>query len=197
MSIASEVDLSQYDSRELRKYGVNLLSQQIWCWGQDILRAEGNWLLEIGFERVEAPEDRESCSSVYTLELPRERRVVLRGFGVFYGDDALGGVFLPRFEFAPQYTTHASLERPPWTNADLPELDAPSASERSACKSLTLDLIDWIRAYEVTIVERLGIEHRQATLSAWASKKNPVTPAEEMAAAWRLLGVAIAEGRRS
>ncbi len=177
-------------SLKLRK---SLLSQQIWCWGRDILRAEGNWLLEIGFERIEAPADHEECPSVYCLELPQGRRVVLRGFGVFYGEDSLGGVFLPRGDFGPHYTTHATLECPPWFVTDLPKLRAPSDSQRNACASLILELIDWIRNYEVTIIEQLGIEYRQATLLSWDNGKCPVTPAEEMACAWRLLGVAIAE----
>ena len=175
------------------EYAVGLLSQQLWCWGRDILRPEGNWLLEIGFDRIAPPADRESCSSVYTLELPQGRCVVLRGFGAFYGARQRGGVFLPRYEFRPKYTTHATLECPPWTEADLPKLSAPTDSQRDACASLTLDLIDWIRSYEVTIVERLGIEYRRSTLLPWDDGQRPIMPAEEMAHAWRLLGVAIAE----
>ena len=193
MSVTLQTDLRLCGADELRKQAVSLLSQQIWCWGRDILRPEGNWLLEFGFQRIAAPANRERCSSVYTLELPQGRRVVLRGFGVFYGDDSLGGVFLPRFEFGPRYSAPATLERPPWSVADLPNLSAPNLAQRSACTSLTLDLIDWIRTYEVTIVERLGIEYRQSTLLSWDSGKRPVTPAEEMPCAWRLLGVAVAE----
>ena len=59
-------------------HAVGLLSQQAWCWGRDVLRPEGNWLLEVGFDRIEPPNDRNECSSVYSLELPDERCVVLR-----------------------------------------------------------------------------------------------------------------------
>ncbi len=193
MSLASPADHAQYGANELKKDAAKLLSQQIWCWGRDVLRPEGNWLVEIGFQRAKAPADRESCSSVYTLDLSQSCRVVLRGFGVFYGDDALGGVFLPRFEFGPKYTTQTALACPPWAEADLPKMSAPSDAEQSACTSLTLALIEWIRSYEVTIVERLGIEYRQATLDSWDNGKRQVTPAEEMARAWGLLGAAIAE----
>ncbi len=193
MSVASLADYHQCSAAELKKRAVKLLSQQIWCWGRDILRPDGNWLIEIGFQRTKAPENRESCSSVYTLELPENRRVVLRGFGVFFGDDRLGGVFLPRFEFGPKYTTHSALECPPWSEADLPKLSAPSDAQRSACTSITLELIDWIRRYELNIVERLGIEYRQSVLLAWENGKRQVMPAEEMPRAWGMIGVAIAE----
>lgn len=171
---------------ELLSDAVNLLSQQIWCWGRDIARPEGNWLLEIGFERIEPPANRETCSSVYTLVLPHDRCVVLRGFGVFFGDVQRGGVFLPRFEFGPQYTALGKLKHPPWSTSDLPKLKAPTETQRNACAMLTLDLIDWIWSYEVDIVERLGFEYRQSTLVQWKENKQPIVPAEEFAASWKL-----------
>lgn len=193
---AQVVDPHAMDGRRLEcdsiRRAVGLLSQQTWCWGRDILRPEGNWLLEIGFDRIEPPADRKECCSVYSLKLPRGRCVVLRGFGVFYGDHQRGGVFLPRREFRPRYTTCATLKRPPWSDADLPKLSPPTRSQRTACVSLTLDLIDWIRSYELTIVERLGIEYRRSTLLEWDNGERPIFPAEQMAAAWRELSFRVA-----
>ena len=190
--MAQQTDHKLYGVDELRKQAADLLSQQIWCWGRDILRAEGNWLLETGFERIEAPADRENCSSVYSLELPPNRRVVLRGFGVFYGDDEFGSVFLKRYDFRPRYSINSTLERPPWSDADLPKFDAPDASQRDACASLTVSLIDWIQSYEAAIVDELGIRYRQSTLDEWNTGKQPIVPAEKMACTWRSLGVAVA-----
>ena len=174
------------------EHAVGLLSQQVWCWGRDVLRPAGNWLLEVGFDRIEPPADRQGCSSVYSLRLPGERCVVLRGFGVFYGDRRRGGVFLPRYEFSPKYTPSATLDRPPWSSADLPTLKAPTDPQRTACTSLTLDLLDWVRSYEVGIVERLGIEYRRSTLLQWGAGKQLLVPAEEIASAWRELTVRVA-----
>ncbi|MCH2180787.1 MAG: hypothetical protein MK108_02160 [Mariniblastus sp.] len=178
---------------DLIQHAVELLSQQVWCWGQDILRPEGNWLIEIGFDRTEPPDDREECSSIYSLELPDGGCVVLRGFGVFYGDPRRGVVFLPRYEFRPRYTKRAALQAQPWTVADLPELTPPTPAQRRDCGSLTLDLIGWIRRYEVNIMEVLGTEYRQSTLERWETDKRPSIRAEEMAGAWRRLGVAFTE----
>lgn len=192
MSAASQEHDQENDAADVRRLALDLLSQQIWCWGRDILRPEGNWLLELGFDRIEAPEDRERCSSVYTLELPLNRRVVLRGFGVFYGDDSLGGIFLPRFEFGPHYTTHARLECPPWSIAELPACSAPNESQRDACASMASNLTNWIWSYEETIVERLGIDYRRSTLLEWDNGERSIIPAEEMASAWRGLSLRFA-----
>ena len=78
---------------------ISLFSQQIWCWGRDIRRKQGNWLLELGFERVRPPAGVEIEDSVYTLKLTENRSIILRGFGVYYCDNAHGAIFLPRYEF--------------------------------------------------------------------------------------------------
>ena len=57
---------------------------------------------------------------------------------------------------------------------------------------MMLELIDWIRSYEVTIVERLGIEYRRSTLIKWDNGKRPIIPPEEMASAWRELSFRVA-----
>ncbi len=170
--------------KDLKK-AVELLSQQIWCWGRDIERPEGNWLLEIGFNRLESPADRESCASVYTLELPHGQGVILRGFGVFFGDDGLGGIFMPRYVFRPKFTTEAVLECPPWADEDLPKLRHPTEQQIEAWTSLTLDLINWIKDYETAIVKRLGIEYRESTLLNWNNGKRKCIQAQEMASSWQ------------
>ncbi len=180
--------------RDLLRQAASLLNQQIWCWGRDVLRPEGNWLVEIGFERIEPPATHEDCSSVYILNLPRGKSVVLRGFGLFYGDPRHGGVFLPRYQFLPQYTTCDTLERPPWSKAELPEFDTPTESERARCISLAVDAIEWIRAYEANVVEVLGLEYRRSTLVKWDNGKRIVLPAEAMVPTWQALGHMIVDG---
>ncbi len=192
MSTALRENDHEHIEDELLRHGVTLLSQQVWCWGRDIFRPEGNWLLEIGFDRIEPPADRKDCSSVYTLAMPRRRCVVLRGFGVFYGDGQWGGVFLPRFKFQPRYTIQATLDCPPWSDVDLPTLNTPTESQRHACTMLTLDLIDWIHHYEVNIVDQLGLAYRRSTLLKRQNGSQPFVPAENFAAAWRELSYQVA-----
>lgn len=193
MVSAAEANDRKILEAKLIKQAVGLLSQQVWCWGRDIIRPEGNWLLETGFERIPPPSNRKDCASVYSLELPHERCVVLRGFGAFYGDCEYGGVFLPRFEFRPRYTTEWTLECPPWTDAEMPELKSPSEEEQSVCLSLTLAIIEWIQNYEKTIIEQLGVEYRMKSLEQWNSGRRHIVPAEEMVSAWEELAVQVAD----
>ena len=156
------------------------------------MRPEGNCLIEIGFKRIEPPDNRSDCPSVYSLELPRGQCIVLRGFGVFFGDPEYGGIFVPRYEFQPKYTTQPALDCPPWSDEDLPALHMPIASERKVCAGLTVDLINWIHSYEVNIVKQLGIGYRQQTLTRWDNGKRPFIPAEQFATAWHTLSFQVA-----
>ena len=172
---------------------VDLLSQQLWCWGRDVMRAEGNWLQEIGFSKIVPPKDREDCSSIYSLDLPHDRQVILRGFGVYYGDHARGAIYLPRYEFCPRYSARSRLEIMPWSDADLPVLSPPDISKRSVCACLLLDLLDWIRNYEIQIVDSLGLKYRQDTLITWNNGNRVLIPAEQIASEWRRLSFQVAE----
>lgn len=185
---------NQTMGKELIEHAVNLLSQQVWCWGRDIHRPEGNWLLEIGFDRIEPPVERKKCSSIYSIELQDGHRIILRGFGIFYGHNDHGGIFLPRYKFLSRYTDNSTLKCLPWEENDLPELELPTELQRTNCTALTIDLINWIRNYEEKIIEHLGIEYRQSTLAEWDNNIRAIIPAEKMAYEWRKLGNAFSEG---
>ncbi len=169
-----------------------LLNQQIWCWGRDIECAESNLLVQYGFQRLEKPASRQA-SSLYRLDLSPTSRVILRGFGVFCGDDQWGGLFLRRFDFAPQLTPGPDLPRPAWSLEDFPPLVQPRADQVPCCQRLLLMLIEWIRQYEVWIAERVGIAYRSETLLDWNAKHGTAVPAEEITFAWRMLGVAVSD----
>lgn len=163
------------------------MSQQLWCWGRDIVRPEGNWLIERGFKRITPPEKNNACPSVYKLDLPEGRYILLRGFGVLFGDPQLGCVFLPRYEFLPTYRPQPDLDCMPWTRDDLPRMRIPSQSQRHACSQLVTGCIDWIAQYESHLVEQLGVEYRETCLNEWDSDDRQLIPAGEMASAWRVL----------
>jgi len=170
----------------------DLLNQQIWCWGQDINSASGNLLIRTGFQRFERPPGC-NAASVYRLDISPTARIVLRGFGVFYGDDRWGGVFVQRGGFSPRLTPDADLAKPAWRYDDLPPLKQPGVNDFSRCQRLLLELIEWIHQYEVAIAVQPGIGYRRETLLPWAPRKNRVVPAEEMAAVWRQLGLNVAD----
>ena len=74
-----------------RRTGQKLLHRQCWNWGRDIVRPEGNLLLDAGFRRRRPPEG-ETGSSCYTLALPNGGCLMLWGFGLLYGMPRKGGV---------------------------------------------------------------------------------------------------------
>ncbi len=174
----------------------DLLNQQMWCWGQDIEFPGGNLLVRRGLQRIES-EPGSRVASIYRQDVTSTARIVLRGFGVFYGDDRWGGLFLRRYGFSPQLTPAPDLPRPAWTVDDLPQLIEPGDSDFARSQRLLLELMEWIRRYEVWIVETIGVEYRRSSLAPWISKEHVVTRAEEMASAWRLLGMAIADDSRA
>ena len=174
-----------------------LLSQQIWCWGQDIEHEGGNLLTRFGFERVEKPAE-SSASSIYQLDISSEAQVILRGFGVYCGDPRFGGLFLRRYEFAPKLTARADLEKLPWQPEDLPSLRSPkSDDEKYRCKQLLITLADWIRQYEAWIGLNVGLAWRKHSLLKWKPDGELVFPGEKMAVEWRMLGVKIADAPNS
>jgi len=175
----------------IRDQAAALLNQQIWCWGQDVLHPSGNYLTRVGFRRIPPPGERRLCSSVYELSLGRRQKVVLRGFGIFFADDALGGIYFPRFRFVPLYTPNARLPRPCWFEEDLPPLGRPSPRERDPCLLLLMKLLDWICDYETNLVGLLGLSYRRETVRRWANGNRIAVPAEQMATAWRKCGALI------
>ncbi|MDA0659746.1 MAG: hypothetical protein O2931_13045 [Planctomycetota bacterium] len=165
-----------------------LLNQQIWCWGRDIDSSAGNLLIQYGFQRIEKPAE-SKAASLYRLDLSSTMRVVVRGFGLFFGDDRYGGLFLRRYQFQPMLTPSSDLQQPAWMPDDLPRLSLPRADEISRCQSLLVDVIDWISRYESWISEHLGVAYRSETLTTWPAKQKHFVPAEEMPRAWRNLGL--------
>jgi len=188
----SQWGISDMDADAVNRAAAGLLSQQIWCWGQDIKRAEGNWLLELGFTRTPPPEDQKNCASVYTLSLSQSKRIVLRGFGVFFGDDTKGGVFLERYVFRPQFTEQSRLTVGPWACEDLPAMADPTAEQSIRCRLMMMELIEWIIGYEVNMLTRLGIDYRRESLERWNNGKRWYLPAERMTCRWRRVSLAVA-----
>lgn len=163
---------------------VDLFSQQIWCWGRDILREEGNWLIQQGFDGIDAPAEKAGCKNIYTLSLSKSQSVILRGFGALFTDHNYGTIFLPRYDFRPKYTRDTELEIPPWEFGDLSEFKLPSASERKYCSSMLIQLVEWIIEYEKDIQDKLGTGYRASTLREWDNGERVVIAAKDIIGEW-------------
>lgn len=169
---------------KVRKIGTTLLDQQLWCWGQDIRRAEGNALLAYGFTRHRVPEGKHG-SPAYEWRGSGRSRVILWGFGFFYGDGDRGGLFLQRYKFAPKQTAAVDFSLPIWKPEQLPELTHPRGVEAWCCVfGLLTQGLAWIGDYERWIISEYGLDYRQQCTDAWKKK---CIPAHEMAAKWHEL----------
>ncbi len=167
---------------EFVSWATHLLNQQLWCFGRDI-KYPGNLLVAHGFERIPPPEGK-TCSSVYRLNLPMVGRLMLRGFGAFYGEDGVGGVFLSRGDFGPLLTPGADLRCLPWLPESLPPMRAPTKDELAHWRYLTGVLVGWLRLYERWVWVEAGPEHREDAVDRWAQRGRPVVAAGEMSVAW-------------
>lgn len=164
-----------------RQHGTRLLNQQFWLWGQDIRHQEGNLLLRYGFERARPP-DAVQGSRCYTLRLDPQWTVVLWGFGLFYGDQTQGGLYLSRFRFSPLLGTSAEAPVGIWTPAQLPPFTEPAeANDWARARPLLVAALRWISAYESWIVAEMGSAYRHECL---AGRPRATCPARDSPALW-------------
>lgn len=146
-----------------------LLDQQFWLWGQDIARLSKNGLIDFGFERHAAPTGLQS-SSFYALDEACGRRVGLWGFGAFYGQANVGGLFLKRYRFGPCITTS---ERPPrcWAFDQWPGHHPPVTSDdRGIVRQLLDGFLIWVVEYERWIDCHAPRGHRAGCLRDWKKR---------------------------
>lgn len=175
-------------SQPARRYGASLFNQQMWCWGCDVRRAEGNLLIAYGFERHAPPPDTRYNSS-YHLQLSPDQSCALWGFGMHYRDAAVGAMFLKRFGFTPELLS----DNAPPTSAFEPAHLSPARSlvtraDSTSARDLLVTSLRWIAAYEEWVQATVGVEHRRQTLETWRSmRKRVVTEPDAVAAAWRSL----------
>lgn len=179
--------LSKTQLNERVSFGVDLLSQQIWCWGRDILRAQGNWLIEQGFEVIKAPADLERVKNIYSLKISKEQHIMLRGFGIIFTDNRYGSIFVPRYEFLPKYASSSNLNTLPWSTDYLPEFAPPSDIEKKYCSIMFGHLIDWIITYEQNLIANLGIDFRNTTVEEWTNGKRRIIDSDNIISEWEKL----------
>ncbi|HEY1189359.1 MAG TPA: hypothetical protein VGE74_17025 [Gemmata sp.] len=168
---------------DLRRRAAALLDQQLWCWGRDVARPEGNVLLGLGMCRYRATGAR--GGTAYTGRVAGDGVVWLWGFGLLYGLPDLGGVFLRRNGFEPLL-----LDRPPGRPVHRPEHVGPcarpvTARQRATAGTLVRAAADWIAGYEHWVAETFGAAYREATLAA--RDRAPAVPGPVMAKAWEHL----------
>jgi len=171
--------------RNLVDFGTRLLDQQLWCWGRDVLHPGRNLLVEYGFTQHRSERPKSSTTS-YSATHRCGVRIALWSWGVFFGDQHRGGVFLRRFSFAPQTTPDASLPAPHWPEGWLPPHRPPATAEEVATAAeLLSQACLWIAHYESWIADSLGAGYRAGCLRDWRRR---VDFAGSLSDAWSGLG---------
>lgn len=167
-------------SANLRRRAVTLFDQQLWCWGRDIARPEGNLLVGLGMCRYRAAEPGRDRTA-YTGSVAGEGVVWLWGFGLVYCLPDMGGVFLRRSGFDPVLV--AEPQRPAHAPEQLGPLVRPTtAQQRATAAELVQATAMWMARYEHWVAETFGIAYREATLAV--RDKPPAVSAKEMARTW-------------
>jgi hypothetical protein len=170
---------------DTRRLAARLLAQQFWLFGCDIRRAEGNLLLELGFEKHRPPKGSRVTASRYTQLLPDERAVVLWGFGMYWRDPVLGGLYLSRSAFNPQTRAATALPGDAWDPEHIEGLTLPrTALEIDRCRLLLGDVLRWIRDYERAIATLAGTAYRDRAVETW---KRPCGPAADLPVQWQAI----------
>jgi hypothetical protein len=172
--------------QSVRRDGAALMHRQCWLWGQDVKRPRANVLMDFGFTRHRAPEaERKQGCTGYQLRLPKGRVIVLWGFGLFYGDRALGGMYLKRYGFPPRLLDEARLQLPIWKPDQLPKLrNARTPEEWQRTLKLLVAAMKWIGKYEQWVIESRGLIYRRRCLMEW---KDDGYQAGHLTADWQAL----------
>jgi hypothetical protein len=164
--------------KPMKRYGIALLDQQLWCWGYDIRQAE-NWLLRYG--GIQYRQDKSCGGTVYTFESADQMLIRLWGGNVLCMIPSIGMLHLKRYEFEPRlmpltYTLAYSLP----TESTIPESSADI--ERAAM--LAGACMRWIADYEGWILANAGLEHRQRSVKAWNQDAVFTIAPERMSELW-------------
>lgn len=168
----------------IRRFASRLFSQQLWCWGQDVKHSGGNLLLRYGMERFRKPGDPRGGATCYRSD-ENDRHAALWGFGMFFGTRRLGGLYLARYDFVPQWGEFESLRIGIHSPDDLPPFHRPHrTSHWRAAHELLHETIRWIIRYENWVIQEVGAPYRHDCVTRWI---DPVVSGERMASAWRLL----------
>jgi hypothetical protein len=183
--IAPEVKAWRETIKPLKRLGISLYDQQLWCWGYDI-RQQGNLLLRYGFAQYR--QDKSCGGTAYTVHLPENAVLRLWGGSLVYHDRTLGALHLKRYEFEPRLMpVQYELSYATPENSTIPQ----NADECLMAARLAARCMCWTAEYERWVVETAGLAHREASVQPW--KQNTVFPIapSEMSALWDECAAAI------
>lgn len=176
--LAHEIKAWRDTVKPLKRLGISLFDQQLWCWGYDI-RQQGNLFLRYGFAQYR--QDKSCGGTAYTLRMTDGAVLRLWGGNLIYQDAALGALHLKRYEFEPRLmpVQYELSYRTPENSA------TPQSADECLCAArLAAGCMRWIAGYERWVLETGGQAHREAAVQAWKQNAVFLIAVDEMAALW-------------
>lgn len=171
--------------KALEKWGEALLEQQMWCWGCDVRRQEGNLLLAYGCEQHPSPDPR--FHSAYSYQLCADCVLTLWGWGIWMAREGTGSMFLSRSRFRVSYTPEVHLYPQAWQEDDLPSVKSPrDPAAQTNTRCLLVKAIAWMGDYEHWLACHIEPHYREATVAAWPQRRRyrGGTPSAVLAQTW-------------
>ena len=171
-------------SRKAINFGEKLLHHQLWFFGKDIWHKDGNLLIRYGFERFGVPPKMGGTNN-YRLKINDSQEIVLFGFGVFWGDQRFGGIFLKRYEFRPKMVKCPTLKLPIWKKELLPNHFVPlNATDKIASAQMFKDFSEWLGKYESWIDVNCCKSWREDCLAEWDKARLSINRVRQ---GWKIL----------
>ncbi len=174
---------------DIQRIAVPLIDQQMWFWGCDVRRTQGNLLVAYGAHKRPSPDAR--YHSAYTFHLDDHAVLSVWGWGLWLAHPAKGSLFISRSRFRVRYSATITLMPDAWQPSDLPSMSGIRHDTDSVhAHDLLSTALVWISAYERWIVERTESEYRASVLSAWPQRRQYKVdiPSASMADLWFELG---------
>lgn len=162
-----------------------LIDQQMWCWGCDVRRSDGNLLLMYGAEKRPSPNPR--YHSGYVFHNNNETVVNLWGWGLWIACPQCGSLFIARSRFKVYYTSQFIPMPDAWCKRDLLSMDfTDDGDEITHAQSLLENALHWIGTYEAWLSTQVTSDYREHILAKWPQRKRHKggIPAGEIAEQW-------------
>ena len=172
-----------YLPRPVLRFGGKLMEQQVWCWGRDVEFPDGNLLMRFGFER-QRDHTSPKRSTCYRLDR-QDLHVCLWGFGMFFGLNEVGGIYLSRSDFRPKWTAVESLSSAVHRRDELPAFARPRGRDQwHDAREMWKAMLLWIAEYETWVCQTVDVAYRCECVQSWL---RPFVAADRISAAWRFL----------
>ena len=158
--------------KKLSQKGSPLLDQQMWCWGHDVRREEGNLLLLYGAQKHPSPNPR--YHSAYSFSTDIDSSLILWGWGIWIANKNMGSVFIRRAGFRIIYTAKCELAPQAWCEQDLPftEDGIDLHEQEHRIYPLLVTAFEWISGYENWLSNQIGTAYREDVVSRWQTYRH-------------------------